>query len=66
MKDLKQQEDSEERAVAPAEVWERLSPDVQTRVVSLLGKMAFRYALARCASLSERVEESDETQVREF
>lgn len=46
MEEPKQQEDSEERAVKPAEVWEQLSPDVQARVVRLLGRMAYKYVLS--------------------
>jgi hypothetical protein len=60
-----QQKRPEERTVTPAEVWEKLSPDVQARVVSLLGKMAYKYVLARCGSLLKGVEEKDEIQGHE-
>ena len=53
MEDPKQQEDSEERAVTPAEVWEQLSPDIQARVVNLLGRMAYKYVLSRLQQSSQ-------------
>ena len=40
------QEQPDERTVTPAEVWEQLSPDVQARVMSLLGRMAYKYMLS--------------------
>jgi hypothetical protein len=60
MEDPQQQEDSEERAVTPAEVWEQLSPDVQERVCSLFARMAYKYALAQSESLPEGAEVRDE------
>ena len=65
MKDPKQQENSEERAVAPAEVWEQLSPDIQARVCSLLARMAYKYALAQRGSRPEEGEERNEVQGHE-
>lgn len=65
MKDPKQQEDSEERAVKPAEVWEQLSPDIQARVCSLLARMAYKYVLAQRRSLSEEAEVESGVHCRE-
>jgi len=48
-----QQEEPGERTVTPAEVWEQLSPDVQERACRLLRRMAYKYALKQCGSLSE-------------
>jgi hypothetical protein len=48
-----QQEETQEKTVTPSEVWEQLSPDLQVRVRRLLARMAYEYALAQRASLSE-------------
>lgn len=50
------QDESEERTVIPAEVWDQLSPDVQARVESLLRRMAYKYALTQRGWLSEETE----------
>lgn len=52
----------EEQSIAPSEVWEQLSPDVQARVCSLLRRMAYKYALARSGSLPEQTEVRGEIQ----
>lgn len=65
MKDPKQHEDSEERAVTPAEIWEQLSPDVQARVCNLLARMAYKYALAQSGSLPDGTEVRGEIQSNE-
>lgn len=65
MEDPKQQEDSEERAVTPAEVWEQLSPDVQERVCSLFARMAYKYALSQIGLLPEETEVRDGIQSHE-
>jgi hypothetical protein len=51
-----EQPDEQKQTVTPAEVWEQLSPDLQERIVSLLGRMAYKYALAQCGSISEGTE----------
>jgi hypothetical protein len=48
-----QQEEPEEKTTTPSKVWEQLSPDVQARVVGILSRMAYKYALAQRGSLSE-------------
>lgn len=48
-----QQERPERITVAPAEVWEQLSPEVKERVLSLLRRMAYKYALAQSASSTD-------------
>lgn len=42
-----EQEHPEEQSIAPSEVWEQLSPDLQARVCKLLARMAYKYALAQ-------------------
>jgi hypothetical protein len=59
---VSQQEETEERTVTPADVWEQLSPDVQERACSLLRRMAYKYALAQRGSLSEETEVRGEIQ----
>lgn len=55
----------EERSIAPSEVWEQLSPDVQSRVCSLLARMIYKCALAQYESLSEETEVGGEIHSRE-
>jgi hypothetical protein len=50
------QEQPEEQTVTPAEVWEQLSPDIQTRVVSLIAKMAYKHVMAQRELISEKSE----------
>lgn len=57
-----QQEEPGERTVTPAEVWEQLSPDIQARVVSLLSRMAYKYALSQRGLLPEETEVRGEIQ----
>lgn len=47
MEDPKQQEDSEERAGVPAEVWERLDPTTRSRVIELFAISAYNFAAAQ-------------------
>lgn len=60
-----QQGRTEEQTVTPAEVWDQLSPDVQARVVSLLGRMAYKYALAQLRSRPGEMGKRDANQSRE-
>ena len=53
-----EQERPDERTVTPADVWEQLSPDIQTRVISLLARMAYKYALAQQGLLPEKMMET--------
>ena len=54
------QDEPEERTVTPVEVWDQLSPEVQARVISLLVRMAYKYALAQRKASQEETEESGE------
>lgn len=51
-----QQEQTEDQAVTPAEIWEQLSLDTQTRVVTLLAKMAYKCFLVHHGLLSNKTE----------
>lgn len=51
MEDPKQQEDSEERAVKLAEVWERLDPATRSRVIELFAHSAFSLVMAQCGAV---------------
>lgn len=42
-----ERERPEEQSIAPSDVWEQLSPDVQARVCKLLARMAYKHALAQ-------------------
>lgn len=57
---ISQQDEPEKRTVTPAEVWDQLSPDVRTRVLSLLARMTYKYVLTEYGSLFE-VSEKDTT-----
>jgi len=59
-KPISPQDEPEERTVAPAEVWDQLSPEVQARAISILSRMAYKYVLAQRGSLSEETEVQDE------
>ena len=52
---VSQQEETKEQTVTPSEVWDRLSPEVRERVMSLLGRMAYKYLLS-----SQRQSSKDE------
>lgn len=54
------QEESEEPTVTPSEVWEQLSPDVQARIISLLTRMAYKYALTQQKLLQDETEATGE------
>ena len=60
-----EKERPEEQSIAPSEVWEQLSPDVQARVCSLLARMAYKYALALRGSRPKKGEERNEVQGHE-
>jgi hypothetical protein len=48
-----QQEQPEVHSATPSEIWGQLSPDLQERVTTLLGRLAYKCALARHAKLSK-------------
>jgi hypothetical protein len=54
------QEDPEEKTVTPAEVWDQLSPDVQERAISLLVRMAYKYALLQRKPVQDETEVTGE------
>jgi hypothetical protein len=49
-----QQEETKGQTVAPSEVWEQLSPDLQRRITRLFARMAYKYALAQRRSSPEK------------
>jgi hypothetical protein len=49
-----QKERPDEQIVSPSEVWDQLSPDIQSRVSGLLAKMAYKYVLAQRGLISEK------------
>jgi hypothetical protein len=48
-----QQEEPERHVITSSQVWEQLSPDVRTRVLNLLARLAYKWLLAEQESLSE-------------
>lgn len=61
---ISQQEEPDERQETPPQIWEQLCPDIQSRVLSLLAEMAYKYVLAQRRSLPKVLKQDVRTEVQ--